>query len=118
MDPRESFGAAVSVYLRSLYPVDTEAHVLSDLHEAGFRGKTAQGVAQILDGVVDARAIDELIGAYRMAIVVGAAELLLDETVETYLSRRKDAAADNISPTVGFQMLQEGLAQARARSLP
>jgi hypothetical protein len=118
MDPRESFGAAVSVYLRSLYPVDTEAHVLADMHAAGFRGKTAPGVAQILGGVVDARAIDELIGVYRMAVVVGAAELLLGETVESYVARR---ATDTSSPPkaaqpVGFEMLEEALAQARGRT--
>lgn len=119
MDPRESFGAAVAVYLRSLYPVDTEAHVLADMQAAGFRGKTAPGVAHILEGVVDGRAIDELLGTYRMAIVVGAAELLLGETVETYLARRNAAQAGEMvagRDVLGFEMLQEALTHARSRT--
>ena len=44
LDPRGSFGAAVAVYLRQLYPVDTETRVLNDIVAAGFPGKTAPGV--------------------------------------------------------------------------
>jgi hypothetical protein len=117
MDPREGFGSAVSVYLRSLYPVDTEAHVLADMQAAGYRGKTTPGVVQILEGTLDARAIDELLGTYRMAIVVGAAELLLGETVETYLARRAAAGEGAAGrEVIGFEMLQEALVHARART--
>jgi len=116
LDPRASFGAAVAVYLRQLYPVDTETRVLSDMIEAGFRGKTAPGVAQILNGMVDARALDELVGTYRMAVVVGAAELLLGESVEDFVARRA-ASPGGKEMGVGFAMLREALAQAQGRPL-
>jgi len=115
LDPRGSFGAAVAVYLRQLYPVDTETRVLNDIVAAGFPGKTAPGVAQILNGVVDARALDELIGAYRMAVVVGAAELLLGETIEDFVARRAQSPGAS-GASVGFAMLQEALAQAQNRN--
>ncbi|MDP3175489.1 hypothetical protein [Phenylobacterium sp.] len=117
LDPRASFGAAVAVYLRQLYPVDTETLVLGDMIQAGFRGKTAQGVAQILSGVVDARALDELVGTYRMAVVVGAAELLLGESVEDFVARRATSPRDR-DAAVGFDMLREALAQASGRAEP
>ena len=120
LDPRNSFGAAVSVYLRSLYPVDTASRVLSDMLSAGFRGKTAAGVAQILNGSVDARALDELIGTYRMAVVVGASELLLGESVEDFIERRTAGGPLGMERVrvegVGYAMLHEAMAQAKVRS--
>ena len=82
-------------------------------------GYSATELAQILNGMVDARAVDELIGTYRMAVVVGASELLLGESVEDFIERR---AAGPFGPEgvriegVGYAMLHEAMAQAKARA--
>lgn len=111
LDPRENFGAAVATYLRTLYPTDTEARVLADLHAAGYAGETRNEVARVLGGSLDAHALEVLLGVYRMALVVGAAELLLGESIESFLARRTSDSPGG----VGVAMLSEALARTRGR---
>lgn len=112
LDPRESFGAALAIYLRTLYPTDTEARILADVHTAGFAGETRHEVARILSGTLDAHALEVMLGTYRMAVVVGAAELLLGESIESFLERR---AAGDTPGGAGVAMLSEALARSRDR---